>query len=256
MTTTGNRPLLPHHYRLHELFPDEPDRRRDAVRDRVLILGNGDVRITYVVANTESPLYSNGIGDEVVFIESGPRPAERLRRSKVRQGDNIVMPRVTIHRWIPDDVEQNGPLRLLCVEGAATSAADKYRRGTASSSRGRRSPSATCAARREPLADAEEAGHDTEVYVKHWGATGASPVGGGLRPPPVRRRRLGRTALPVRVQLPRLLAGLGERLQPPPTTRCSRARLRRLQLRAAPARVRRGLDQGARTTTPTSTPTR
>ena len=36
---------------------------------------------------------------------------------RVGQGDNVIIPRVTIHRWIPVDVEQNGPLKAYCVEG-------------------------------------------------------------------------------------------------------------------------------------------
>ena len=176
MTTTGNRPLLPHHYRLHELFPDEPDRRRDAVRDRVLILGNSDVRITYVVADTESPLYSNAIGDEVVFVESGSATLQSVfGELKVRQGDNVVIPRVTIHRWIPDDVGTDGPLRLYCVEGSGhITPPDKYLskygqflEGSPLTERDMRTPSAIL------MADADEADQDTEVYVKHWGDGGA-----------------------------------------------------------------------------------
>ena len=176
MTTTGNRPLLPHHYRLHELFPDEPDRRRDAVRDRVLILGNSDVRITYVVADTESPLYSNAIGDEVVFVESGSATLQSVfGELKVRQGDNVVIPRVAIHRWVPDDVEAEGPLRLYCVEGSGhITPPDKYfskygqfLEGSPLTERDMRTPSAIL------MADADEADHDTEVYVKHWGDGGA-----------------------------------------------------------------------------------
>ena len=38
---------------------------------RRLVLGNGDVRISYVVAAATSPLYRNGIGDECFFVERG-----------------------------------------------------------------------------------------------------------------------------------------------------------------------------------------
>ena len=38
---------------------------------RRLVLGNDDVRISYVVADTPSPLYRNAIGDECVFVEAG-----------------------------------------------------------------------------------------------------------------------------------------------------------------------------------------
>ncbi|MEO5876183.1 MAG: homogentisate 1,2-dioxygenase domain-containing protein, partial [Streptosporangiaceae bacterium] len=43
-----------------------------------LVLGNGDVRISYVVAETPSPFYRNGIGDECVFVESGAARVETV----------------------------------------------------------------------------------------------------------------------------------------------------------------------------------
>ena len=176
MTTSSNRPLLPHHYRLHELFPDQPGRQRDAVRDRVLILGNADVRITYVVADTESPLYSNAIGDEVVFVESGSATLQSVfGEVEVRQGDNVVIPRVAIHRWVPRNVETDGPLRLYCVEGSGhITPPDKYLskygqflEGSPLTERDMRTPSSIL------LAPEDEAGLDTEVYVKHWGEAGS-----------------------------------------------------------------------------------
>ena len=146
------------------------------MRDRVLILGNSDVRITYVVADIASPLYSNAVGDEVVFVESGSATLQSVfGELKVRQGDNVVIPRVTIHRWIPDDVETAGPLRLYCVEGSGhITPPDKYLskygqflEGSPLTERDMRTPSAIL------LADADEADQDTEVYVKHWGDAGA-----------------------------------------------------------------------------------
>ncbi len=116
-----NRCRSERHFRLPELYDDPEDSQgggRDVVCLRRLILANSDVRLSYVVADSPSPLYSNGIGDEVVFIESGAAILESIfGRIEVRQGDNVVVPRVTIHRWIPVDVEKNGP-RALCVEGS------------------------------------------------------------------------------------------------------------------------------------------
>src|SRR5205085_95948 len=57
--TTENRPLLPRHLKLHELFPGEDWKALDAVTGRRLVLGNGDLRISYVVAGEASPLYRN-----------------------------------------------------------------------------------------------------------------------------------------------------------------------------------------------------
>ena len=49
--TTPNHPLKPRHLKLHDLF-DGPTRRRSTRSSgRRLVLGNGDVRISYVVAD-------------------------------------------------------------------------------------------------------------------------------------------------------------------------------------------------------------
>ena len=42
------------------------------------MLGNGDVRISYVVAGEASPLYRNAIGDECVYVESGAATVETV----------------------------------------------------------------------------------------------------------------------------------------------------------------------------------
>src|ERR1700761_6220005 len=118
LSTTVNHPLRPRHFRLPELFPTD-GKGNDAVRDRRLVLGNDDVRISYVVATEPSPLYSNGLGDEIVYIESGAAVVESIFGTlTVGQGDNVVIPRVTIHRWIPLDTEANGPLRAYTVEAS------------------------------------------------------------------------------------------------------------------------------------------
>src|SRR5688572_12950436 len=49
-STKPNHPLLPRHLRLHDLFPGEEGKSLDIVTGRRLVLGNGDVRISYVVA--------------------------------------------------------------------------------------------------------------------------------------------------------------------------------------------------------------
>ncbi len=117
LATTVNHPLRPRHFRLPDLFPAGSEQGNDAVRHRRLVLGNDDVRISYVVADSPSPLYSNGLGDEIVYIESGAAVVESVFGAvTVGQGDNVVIPRVTIHRWLPLDVAVNGPLRAYCVE--------------------------------------------------------------------------------------------------------------------------------------------
>ena len=70
LATTANHPLRPIHLRLPELFAGDPA-EVDHVTGRRLVLGNGDVRISYAVGARLSPLYRNAIGDECVYIEAG-----------------------------------------------------------------------------------------------------------------------------------------------------------------------------------------
>src|SRR5919112_908001 len=81
LATTENRPLLPRHLRLHTLFPGEEWKRADVVTGRRLVLGNGDVRISYVAAGEASPLYRNAVGDECVYVESGRGPGGTIFRA-------------------------------------------------------------------------------------------------------------------------------------------------------------------------------
>ena len=123
LATTPNHPLLPRHLKLHDLFVDDAWRGVDAVTGRRLVLGNGDVRISYVVADTPSPFYRNGIGDECVFVEGGGARVETVFGAfEVARGDYLVVPRSTTHRWIPTGEE---PLRAYCIEANSHIAAPK-----------------------------------------------------------------------------------------------------------------------------------
>ena len=102
LSTVPNAPLLPRHLRLHELFKDADVESTDTVTGRRLVLANADVRISYVVAQRPSPLYRNAIGDECVYIESGSSRVETVFGAlDARQGDYILLPRATTHRWLP-----------------------------------------------------------------------------------------------------------------------------------------------------------
>src|SRR5262245_58689819 len=46
LATVANHPLTPRHLKLHDLFADSS--KTNAIEDRRLVLGNGDVRISYV----------------------------------------------------------------------------------------------------------------------------------------------------------------------------------------------------------------
>ena len=112
-TRTPNHPLKPRHLKLHDLdFPGSGG-GTCPVEGRRLVLGNNDVRITYVVTGTDpSPLYRNAIGDECVFVESGTGVVETVFGVvPYRAGDYVLVPRATDHRWVPAE-----PSRLYAIE--------------------------------------------------------------------------------------------------------------------------------------------
>ncbi|WP_433710242.1 homogentisate 1,2-dioxygenase [Nocardia sp. CA-084685] len=112
--TTPNHPLAPRHLKLHSLFQEEVIAGTDAVTGRRLILGNADIRISYVAAAAASPLYRNSVGDEMVYIESGSATVETVFGAlSVAQGDYVLIPRATTHRWLPD-----GPVRAYAMEAS------------------------------------------------------------------------------------------------------------------------------------------
>ncbi len=123
LRTTPNQPLLPRHLKLHDLFGSTSAEVADidAVTGRRLVLGNGDVRISYVVAGAVSPWYRNGIGDECVYVERGGARVETVFGAfDVAQGDYLVIPRATTHRWLPLVDGDEGfvePLRAYAIEG-------------------------------------------------------------------------------------------------------------------------------------------
>ncbi|MEU6746361.1 cupin domain-containing protein [Spirillospora sp. NPDC046719] len=112
--TTPNQPLKPRHLRLHDLFPKETWAGTDAVTGRRLLLGNADVRLSYVVSAADSPLYRNATGDEIVYVESGAATVETVFGAlDAEQGDYVVIPTSTTHRWLPAGDE---PLRAYVIE--------------------------------------------------------------------------------------------------------------------------------------------
>ncbi|WP_310964304.1 homogentisate 1,2-dioxygenase [Nocardioides terrisoli] len=101
LATTANHPLKPRHLRLHEVPAGG-----DPVTGRRLVLGNGDVRLCYVVTDAPSPLYRNAVGDECVFVEAGTGTVETVFGAlDYRPGDYVLIPRATTHRWVPSDVD-------------------------------------------------------------------------------------------------------------------------------------------------------
>ena len=96
-STTPNHPLKPRHLKLHTLFPESTWNETDVVTGRRLILGNADVRLSYVVAAAPSPLYRNAIGDEMVYIESGEATVETVFGAlEASEGDYVLIDRKSV----------------------------------------------------------------------------------------------------------------------------------------------------------------
>ena len=110
-STVPNHPLVPLHLRTHALF-DDTAQGADAVRNRRLLLGNTDVRLYYVVADSASPYYRSAIGDECLYIESGSATVEtQFGDLRVADGDYTILPRATTYRVVPD-----GVVRVFAIE--------------------------------------------------------------------------------------------------------------------------------------------
>jgi homogentisate 1,2-dioxygenase len=111
LALTSNHPLKPRHLKLHDLAAGG-----DPVTGRRLLLGNADVRISYVVTDAPSPYYRNAVGDECVYVEAGRGTVETVFGAlSYRAGDYVVIPRATTHRWLPSDVDGEVS-RLYAIE--------------------------------------------------------------------------------------------------------------------------------------------
>jgi homogentisate 1,2-dioxygenase len=182
LETAPNSPLLPRHLKLHSLFKDEPGAVADVdvVTGRRLVLANSDVRISYVVAGGVSPLYRNGLGDECLYVERGNARVETIFGAfDVGEGDYVVMPRATTHRWLPAGGDE--PLRIYCIEANShitpphryLSKFGQLLEHSPYSERDLRGPEG-------PLLAADvgvEADAETEVYIKHRGNGPSGVVG-------------------------------------------------------------------------------
>ena len=137
---TPDLPVLPRHFRTDAIATGS-----DAVRGRVVLLANEDVRIAWFVATTDSELYRDATGDQLVYVQSGHGVLESsFGAIAVGPGDYVSVPCATTHRWrvAPDD-----PLAALVLEArghVARAAQVPHRPGTVPR-RARRSPNAICA---------------------------------------------------------------------------------------------------------------
>ncbi|WP_131740820.1 homogentisate 1,2-dioxygenase [Actinomadura roseirufa] len=103
----ANHPLQPRAYRTQDLPEDG-----DLVLGRRVLFGNEDVRVSFAVVTGPSELYRNSVGSEVVYVQSGRARVETTYGAlDVAEGDYVVVPTGTIHRWIPD-----GFMKALVIE--------------------------------------------------------------------------------------------------------------------------------------------
>ncbi|MCW2585922.1 MAG: homogentisate 1,2-dioxygenase [Frankiales bacterium] len=101
-------PLLPRHFRTQDL-----PAQGDLVTGKTLFLGNRSVRLSWVAAVEDSPLYRDSDGDLLVYVESGSGVLESVFGAlPFSYGDYVVVPTGTTHRWVVTD----GPVRALVVE--------------------------------------------------------------------------------------------------------------------------------------------
>jgi homogentisate 1,2-dioxygenase len=106
---TPNDPLLPWHLRAHRL-PEAAD----PVTGRHVLLGNPTVTICWVDATTSSELYRNAAGDELVYVQSGSATLQSVfGEIEVADGDYVVIPASTTHRWL---LPAGGRLQALLLE--------------------------------------------------------------------------------------------------------------------------------------------
>jgi len=157
-----NVPVSPRHLRPHLLAPG-PAAAADPVTARRYLLGNDDVRISWVSATADSPLYRNARGDELVYVQRGAARVESVFGSlDVAEGDYVVIPAATTHRW-----RVAGTCDLLVLEASGhvevparyLTAHGQLREGAPFSERDLRVPAELCA----------EEGRDVEVLVRTRG---------------------------------------------------------------------------------------
>lgn len=106
---TPDLPLVPRHLRTTML-----DAGDDLVGGRRPLLANADVCIAHVAttAGSESPLYRNASGDELVYVQAGQARLESVFGTlDVGPGDYVVVPASTTHRWVSME-----PCQMLVVE--------------------------------------------------------------------------------------------------------------------------------------------
>jgi homogentisate 1,2-dioxygenase len=117
-------PLLPRHLRTSAVPGGG-----DPVLGRRYLLGNADLRLAWVQADTSSGIYRNAVGDELVYVQTGRAVLESsFGPLPLSPGDYVVIPTGTTQRWVLRDaafsalvVEASGhvtfPAKYLSTRG-------------------------------------------------------------------------------------------------------------------------------------------
>ena len=104
-TLAPNAPLMPGTTGSTSCSPARPARPRTSSPGACWSSATPMSGSAYVVAGEASPLYRNAIGDELVYVEQGSGTVETVFGVlPFRTGDYVVLPRATVHRWVPDGV--------------------------------------------------------------------------------------------------------------------------------------------------------
>ncbi|PID96808.1 MAG: homogentisate 1,2-dioxygenase [Actinomycetales bacterium] len=177
-TLVPNDPMLPRHYKTQDLPASGVG--VDPVNGRRLLLGNNDVRISYVVAKDPSPYYRNAMGDELLFVHSGTAVAETVFGDlEIHDGDYLIMPRATTHRIVPTG---DAPLRIYAMEtNSHVMPARNYL-----SRHGQLLEHAPFCERdfRTPTDPYIVEERDVPVHIKHWKAGAPGGIGGTVHVQP------------------------------------------------------------------------
>ena len=228
---TENRPLLPRHLKLHELFTGEDWKAADAVTGRRLVLGNADVRISYVVAGAAlARCTATPSATSACTSSPEPPPSRRCSARSTRGRATTCCSRA------PPPTAGSRPAPSRCGSTPSRPTRTSRRpsgtcRGTGSCWSTRRTASATCTG---PASRCSSRAPTSRCWSSTAGPEGLTGTRYVVPDPPVRRGRLGRLPVPVHVQRRRLRAD--HRAGAPAAARAPGVRgeqLRDLQLRAA-----------------------
>lgn len=97
----ADHPVTPRHLQTSLLAASS-----DLILERHTLLANSDVEVNWLSGSGSSDLYRNADGDELIFVHRGSATVESVFGAlNVSQGDYVVIPRSTTHRWTTKGIE-------------------------------------------------------------------------------------------------------------------------------------------------------